>query len=174
LNGRPDDAPSGLVPVPTFRGEPSTPASDLSGVDPTGRPLEVRVLGVPGWHLVLFLSSGCEGCAEWWTARTDSHALGLSAGDAVIVVTKDPGDEDVATIGRLSAGSGPVVMSSAAWRAYRVHGPPFFVLVDGRDARVATEGVAWGVEHLAGFVRQARAGRRLVEAPHLSADTGEG
>ncbi len=45
---------------------------------------------------------------------------------------------------------------AAAWLAYRVQGPPFFVLVDGSADRVVTEGVAWGVSQIAEHVRAAR------------------
>ena len=49
-----------------------------------------------------------------------------------------------------------VVMATAAWSAYRVQGPPFFVLVDGTADQVVTEGVAWGVSQIAEHVRSAR------------------
>ncbi|HVX20043.1 MAG TPA: hypothetical protein VHB02_01705 [Acidimicrobiales bacterium] len=61
--------------------------------------------------------------------------------------------------GGTPAEDSPVVMSEAAWSAYRVQGPPFFVLVDGTADRVVTEGVAWGVGQVADHVRAARAAR---------------
>jgi hypothetical protein len=51
----------------------------------------------------------------------------------------------------------PVVASDPVHSAYRVHGPPFFVLVDGPGCRVVTEGVAWGASQVADHVRQAHA-----------------
>lgn len=58
-----------------------------------------------------------------------------------------------------------LLLSEEAWRRYRVLGPPFFVLVDP-DGTVATEGVAWAVEQVAGEV--CRAVRRSVPGPRTS------
>ena len=51
-----------------------------------------------------------------------------------------------------------VVMASGAWSAYRVLGPPFFVVVDGGQEVVVSEGVAWSTEQVAGHVSAAMAG----------------
>ena len=53
-------------------------------------------------------------------------------------------------------GRASVVMSDDAWSDYGVHAGPFFVLVDGGAARVATEGVAWSVEQITGAITAAR------------------
>ncbi len=50
----------------------------------------------------------------------------------------------------------PTVMSSQAYRDYRVGGAPFLVLVTAHA--VLTEGVAWGVEETARATRQALEG----------------
>jgi hypothetical protein len=165
-----------LVPIPTYRDRPATPASDLSGVDLSGQPLDVRVLGTGMWTLLVFLSSGCDGCRDLWDALGDPAGSGLVTDEQVVAVTRGPDHEDVAALRRLAPPAGapgtdpsgttgadpiqgppPVVMSSPAWSAYRVQGPPFFVLVDGTGDRVVTEGVAWGVPQIAEHVRAARA-----------------
>ncbi len=153
----------GLVPIPTYRDRPATPASDVTGVDLTGRAIDVRVLGTGRWTLLVFLSSHCDGCRPLWDALADPTASGLAGDERVVAVTHGPDHEDIAALRALApAGSTgaevspAVVMATAAWSAYRVQGPPFFVLVDGAADRVVTEGVAWGVSQIAGHVRMAR------------------
>ena len=153
----------GLVPIPTYRDQPATPASDVTGVDLTGRAIDVRVLGTGRWTLLVFLSSHCDGCRPLWDALADPTASGLAGDERVVAVTHGPDHEDIAALctlaptGATGAEASPVVvMATAAWSAYRVQGPPFFVLVDGAADRVVTEGVAWGVSQIAGHVRMAR------------------
>ncbi|HEX3946964.1 MAG TPA: hypothetical protein VHW47_04630, partial [Acidimicrobiales bacterium] len=164
--GRPERAPGGppvpvldgLVPVPTYRDRPATPVNDLAGVDLAGAPIDIRVLDTGHWTLLVFLSSGCDGCRELWTALADPAGSGLTTDETVVAVTHDPAHEDLPAVRRLAPPAtapapGRVVMSSRAWSAYRVQGPPFFVLVDGAADRVVTEGVAWGVAQVAEHVR---------------------
>jgi hypothetical protein len=98
--------------------------------------------------LLLFLSAGCLGCLDLWEGLAELHT-GLHGTCRLAVVTKSPGDEDPGAIARL-AGAAPaefgiaVVMSSPAYRDYRVGGPPFLVVAGGSS--VLTEGVAWGVD----------------------------
>jgi hypothetical protein len=178
-----------LVPVPTYRDHPATVARDLSGQGPDGRPVAVPVVGTGRWTLLLFLSTDCPGCLPLWEALVDPVAWGLDGDGLVVAVTRDPGQESPAAVDALAAvgtrtvraesvaggdlagtrggAVAPtlVVMSSAAWSAYRVQGPPFFVLVDGStsagpggEVPVATEGVAWGVAQIAADVRRALPG----------------
>ena len=64
-------------------------------------------------------------------------------------MTRSPGEESPEAITAL-AGDAPLVagidlvMSSAAYRDYRVSGPPFLTVVAADGVR--TESVAWGVE----------------------------
>jgi hypothetical protein len=98
--------------------------------------------------LLLFLSAGCLGCRDLWEGLGELHA-GLGDACRLAVVTKSPGDEDPEAIAAL-AGETPaefgiaVVMSTSAYRDYRVGGPPFLVVSGGGS--VLTEGVAWGVD----------------------------
>ena len=162
----PVPALTGLVPVPTYRDRPATPASDVSGTDLAGSPVEVGVLGTGRWTVLVFLSSSCDGCADFWEAAADPRAAGLTTDEALVVVTHGPDYEDVAAVVRLApqdpppasplGGAALVVMSESAWSTYRVQGPPFFVLVDGCSDRVVTEGVAWGVRQVGEHLRSAR------------------
>ena len=146
-----------LVAVPT--GVAPLPASDVSGCDLAGRRRTLRLAAPGRWTLLLFLGSHCDGCLPFWTVARAPEACGLEPGDAAFVVTHDPADEEpvaLATLmgGDLAEASELLVMSDAAWRAYRVLGPPFFVLLDG--AGVATEGVAWSVDQVAADVARVR------------------
>jgi hypothetical protein len=148
------------VPIPTYGEAPVTPASDLQGVDLAGRPVEIDLLASGGWTLVLFLSARCDGCLTIWEALADPVGSGLVSDEVVVVVTRDSAVDDPQELSRLAPSAATVVMSSQAWAAYRVQGPPFFALVDGRPeaaSTVATEGVAWAVPQIAADVARARA-----------------
>jgi hypothetical protein len=143
--------------VPTFRGAPATVSSDLAGVDPDGRPIEVGVVGSGRWTLLVFLTTDCLGCLAMWDALAEPVTAGLPTDERVVIVTRDPPAKDPSVLRR--ARGTTVVMSSAAWSAYRVHGPPFYVLVDGNAGSpgpVATEGVAWDVAQIAADVDRTR------------------
>ena len=56
-------------------------------------------------------------------------------------------------------GDASVVMSDAAWSDYGVHAGPFFVLVDGSQNRVASEGVAWSLDQITAAIAAARGNR---------------
>ena len=134
-------------------------AADVCGVRLSGEPVRVAVRGASRWTLLLFLSSGCDGCRSLWSAVADPEHAGLAGlgGSRVVVVARDAAREDVAEL-RLRAGAvgaARVVLSSAAWEAYSVLGPPFFALVDGSSGRVASEGVAWSVEQVVSDVGRA-------------------
>ena len=146
-----------VVAVPV--GVRRLPVTDVDGSDLEGRPRRLRLASAGHWTLLLFLGSRCDGCLPFWATVPGPTACGLEPRDAVVVVTRGPGDEDPGAVGALAghhlAGeSGLVVMSDAAWRAYRVLGPPFFVLVDGVE--VVAEGVACSVEQVAADVARAR------------------
>ena len=98
--------------------------------------------------LLLFLSAACLGCRDLWEGLPDLQA-GLAGAARLVVVTRSPGEESPEAITAL-AGDAPLVagidlvMSSEAYRDYRVAGPPFLAVVAADGVR--TESVAWGVE----------------------------
>jgi hypothetical protein len=146
-----------LRPIPTTSGPPSTAPRDVAGVGPAGDACTVDVLGSTAPVLLLFLSAGCTGCLDLWN---DLGALQAGLGERcrLAVVTKSPGDEDPGRIAALAGaaprGLGiPVVMSTPAYRDYRVAGPPFLVVADATAVR--TEGVAWGIDETLRTVRSA-------------------
>ena len=147
MNDPPAEILSRLRPIPATVGPPRTRPRDVVGVDPTGAPCRIEVMGAAVPVLLLFLSAACLGCRDLWEGLAELHA-GLAGAARLAVVTRSAGDEDPAAIAALTAGVPPalgvtVVMSSPAFAHYRVAGPPFLVLA-GADA-VRTESVAWGL-----------------------------
>lgn len=137
-----------LRPIPTDRRR--GPVYDLEGVDPSVAPLSLEIVGAAAPILLLFLSAACVGCRDLWEGLSEFQA-DLPRPCRLAVVTRSPGDEDssaVASLARSAAGAAngpvPVVMSTDAYRDYRVDGPPFYA-VAGPDT-VLGEGVAWGVD----------------------------
>lgn len=136
-----------LRPIPTYTGRPATRPHDVTGVDPDGTPGTLVVEGAAEPALLLFLSAGCLGCRDLWEGLGELQE-GLGGRCRLAVVTKDPGEEDPDAIATLADGAParlgvPLLMSTPAFRDYRVGGAPFLVLVDG--GAVLTEGVAWGI-----------------------------
>ena len=137
-----------LRPIPTYVDRPTTRPRDVVGVGPDGRTRVVGVEHAAEPVLLLFLSAGCLGCRDLWEGLTGLHA-GLAGAARLVALTKDPGEEDPGAIAALAgADVAPwgieVVMSSQAFRDYRVGGPPFLAVV--RADAVLTESVAWGLE----------------------------
>jgi hypothetical protein len=144
-----------LTPIPTYRGHPATTPHDVTGVDPSGRPLHIEILREGRPVLLLFLSAACLGCHDLWDGLSGLRAA-LTPDSRLAVVTRGPDDEDAAAIAALSHAEVPTVMSSRAYADYQVGGPPFLVVVDAEQVR--TEGVAWGVEETLRVTRAALSG----------------
>ncbi len=137
-----------LKPIPTFTDHPATTPHDVVGVAPGGAACRVDVVEAAAPVLLLFLSAACFGCRDLWEGLPELHA-GLAGAARLVVVTRSPGEESPQAITAL-AGDAParwgidVVMSSDAFRDYRVGGPPFLSLAASDGVR--TESVAWGLE----------------------------
>jgi hypothetical protein len=159
---------SGLVPIPTYRGTPATVPADLTGVDLDGHDVTVAVTGVGHWTLLLFLSMRCDGCGELWDVLAGSGPEWPHLDDVrTVVVVRPPDAADGDELRRRVGPRVRPVVSEAAYRRYRVHGPPFFVVVAGASSRVVTEGVAWGAAQVVDHVRRARAGDAEPEVQRL-------
>jgi hypothetical protein len=137
-----------LRPIPTYADHPATRPHDVVGVSPDGSVCRIEVVEAAAPVLLLFLSAACLGCRDLWEGLPELQA-GLAGAARLVVVTRSPGEERPEAITAL-AGDAPtergidVVMSSDAFRDYRVNGPPFLSLA--ASDRVRTEGVAWGLE----------------------------
>jgi hypothetical protein len=141
-----------LRPIPTYRDHPATSPVDIEGVDPTGAPVHVPIVGNAEPVLLLFLSAACLGCHDLWDG-TEELRRSIPEGVRIVIVAKGPEQEDAGAIRALAPPGTPTVMSSQAYRDYRVGGPPFLVVVTGHE--VVTEGVAWGVEETGRATRRA-------------------
>ena len=150
---------AGLRPILSGApGAPSPwPAVDLLGVGPLGPPVEVLLDECDGYLLLAFLATRCPGCEEFWREMGGAGAAGLPAGVARIIVTRGPGTvpPDEVTGLAPAPGGAPVVMSDQAWSDYRVHGYPFFVLVEVATRTVIGETVGFGWSDITSMVAQA-------------------
>jgi hypothetical protein len=130
------------------------PASDIAGVTPTGAAIGIDLADADGPLLLVFLTTGCDGCDQFWDGlrRDDGH--GLPTGVTVVAVTRGPGTVEPSEVGVVADGvvDVPVVMSDQAWRDYRVLGYPFFVLVDPVARHVLGETVGFGWSDVAAMV----------------------
>jgi hypothetical protein len=137
-----------LRPIPTYTDHPTTTPHDIVGVTPDGLPCRIHVVGAAAPVLLLFLSAACLGCRDLWEGLHELHA-GLAGAARLVVVTRGPGEESPEAIWAL-AGDAPesegidLVMSTDAYRDYRVGGPPFLTVAAADSVR--TESVAWGLE----------------------------
>ena len=121
---------------------PSRSAVDIVGTTPEHDAVSIAIVGAKHLTLLAFLSSGCGSCLAFWDVFRDGGPLEVPGEARLVCVSKDAGEESVATIRRLMPDAIPTVMSSAAWADYDVPVAPFFVLVDGASGEVIGEGAA--------------------------------
>jgi hypothetical protein len=148
----PDEILRRARPIPTYRDHPATSPTDIEGVTPAGEVVTVGLTGSVIPTLLLFLSATCMGCLDLWEG-TAELGRALPEGVRIVIVTKGPDQVEAGAIAVLAPADTPVVMSSDAFRHYRVGGPPFLVLIAGGEVR--TEGVAWGIGETARATREA-------------------
>ncbi len=156
------------APVPTGLG---TAATRLDGVTPEGEAVSIALDRTGERALLLFLSSGCGTCAVWWDAlRAGAHA---DRPWRTIVVARGVEEESPSLLQGLAPPDVAVVLSSAAWEAFRVPGSPYAVMVDGTSGRVIGEGVARSWAQLASLVG-ASVGDLDTDAALFAAGIGPG
>ena len=125
---------------------PTRTAVDVVGTTPEHDAVSIAVVGAKHLTLLAFLSSGCGSCLAFWDVFRDGGPVEIPGDARLVCVSKDAGEESVASIKRLAPTEIPTVMSSAAWADYDVPVAPFFVLVEGTSGEVIGEGAAneWG------------------------------
>jgi len=146
----PPDAADEPLPEPPASPRPRVSAPDLAGTTPAGDAVSLSFSGsASAPTLLAFLTSGCGTCAGFWQSLEGSR---LPAGVQTVIVAHGPDRERPAQLRSLAPPGVPVVMSSEAWRDYRVPGAPYFVLV---DETIRGEGVATTWEALSSLVSDA-------------------
>jgi hypothetical protein len=144
---RADDGVATPVGTPTIRStevpkRPSRRAVDVVGTTPEHDAVSIAVAGAQHLTLLAFLSSGCGSCLAFWDVFRDGDPVEIPGDARLVLVSKDPAEESLASIRRLAPAHIPTVMSSAAWSDYDVPVAPFFVLVEGQSGEVIGEGAA--------------------------------
>ncbi len=142
-------------PPATSGDDPEWPVGhDISGVALDGEILSVRIVGVPRDTVLLFLSSGCSGCAVFF-ADLAARSVALPPSVRVLVVAHDASEESVSLLRELCPPGVDLVLSGQAWDDYRVPGSPYVMVVDGRRGRVVGEGTGSSLRQVAALIRQA-------------------
>jgi hypothetical protein len=102
--------------------------------------------------LLAFLSTGCAACEPLWAGLRSP--LLLPADSRLVVVTKGPERERLATLLKLAPAEVDVVMSTQAWEDFEIPATPHFVLVGG-DEGILGRGSASSWEQIGGLLRDA-------------------
>lgn len=149
----------GTVPgVPTPRVGTGAAAHDLVGVTPDGSSTAVGVVGVEHTTLLVFLSSGCMTCRDFWDAFARGAASSLPGHRTrLVVVTKSPEHESQSAVAALAPRGITTLMSSKAYDDYGVPVSPYVILADGPSGAVLGEGAAATWEQVANLLAQAAA-----------------
>jgi hypothetical protein len=162
LDGGGDTEPPSPAPLDRAPTRNGRRAADIDGAGLHDDLVHIAIDGTQQRTLLAFLSSGCLTCREFWDAFGDAASLGLPPDTRVVVVTKDPREESLSSIRALAPPGIPIVMSSDAWANYDVPGSPYFVLVDGANARVEGEGTGASWEHIRNLIGRAAGDEREV------------
>ena len=130
------------------------PAHDLTGTGLTGEVISIRTVGTDFDTVLVFLSSGCAGCAGFWDDLAHRREAALVGSGRLLVVTKGPEAESVGLLSELCPPGVDLVMSTSGWTDYAVPGSPYVVVVDGPSGRVKGEGSGTSLTQVSGLVHQ--------------------
>lgn len=150
-------------------GHTEAPATEISGVEPSGASRSISLKSGRGETLLAFLSSGCASCQTFWDALRAGPEMPTPT-TRTVIVTKGTSAESPGTLADLAPSDMPIVMSDDAWDAFRVPLTPYFMLLDS-DSRVVGEGSAPSWERLVDLLRQSLAD--TAEPVHLDTDQRE-
>lgn len=144
-------ATGGIGLGPTRRSTGEVAVDSITGMTLDGQARQVALTGSRGYVLAAFLSSGCSTCQAFWS----SFDRDLPHPDIrPVIVTKDASEESPSDLRALAPRDIPVVLSSAAWDAFRVPGTPYFQLIDATDGSVLGEGSAANWSRLLEMIRR--------------------
>jgi hypothetical protein len=153
-------APDPVGELPPARTD-STAAFDIVGTTLTREAIKVSVKAGSN-TLLAFLSSGCLSCQSLWEGLDPRRRPSIPGGARIVVVTKDSAYESPSRLQDVAPRDVPLIMSSAAWEAYRVEGSPYFIYVDGRTGTIIGEGTASGWRQVISLIRDAFADAALA------------
>jgi hypothetical protein len=137
---------------------------DIAGISPGGAAMAVGVAGTDHSTLLVFLTSGCGTCADFWRAFSQGEGGDLPGDARLVIVTKGPEVESHSAVADLAPPGVTTVMSTAAYDDYGVEANPYVILVDGPGNRVLGEGAAASWDQVANLLRQAAADAGLAGA----------
>ncbi len=105
-----------LVTIPNHPGPPLRPPADIEGMTLSGEHRRVQVVGVSRRSLLLFLSNGCDGCAELWPALGGATRTPLGAyADTVVGIVRKTAKEDPGAVESLVPAGALVLVSGQAF-----------------------------------------------------------
>lgn len=149
--------------------------TELVGTDPSGAALSVSLVGVEHRTLLVFLSTGCLTCADFWEAFADPDRLGLRADIRPVIVTKGLAEESQARVQQLAPPGITVVMATDAWGDFEVPVAPYAILLDGHEGRVLGEGASASWEQVRRLMHEALDDLAAIEeVPWRRARRGRG
>ena len=126
---------------------------DVVGTGLAGEVISVSILGARRDTVLLFLSSGCTGCASFWADLANPNPL-PTAMSRLIIITKGVAEESPGLLRELCPAGVDLVMSSQAWSDYQVPGSPYVMVVNGATGRVQGEGSGTSLSQVSGLIRQ--------------------
>jgi hypothetical protein len=135
-------------------GRGARPSHDITGLTPAGDAIALGLGATAPPTLIAFLTAGCQTCLRFWQdLQRSGGQLPLPVDLRLVLVAHGVEQESPSRLRELAPDHLPPVMSSQAWRDYRVPAAPYFVLV--RDGRVQGEGAATGWGQILALVRDA-------------------
>lgn len=141
-----DPADQGVVEAGT-PGE-FQPTGIVEALGLVGQRIDGSGVEVPLWSkddrdtVLAFLSTGCVSCETFWNTFGGTRDLGFESDTRVIIVAKDLEEESRGRLRRWAPAHHELVLSSRAWRDYRIPQSPYFIYIRGADARLVGEGSA--------------------------------
>ena len=152
----PNRSPRTNAVLPARAASDAVAVADVIGTDADGATQHIAVAGVEHKTLLVFLSTTCLTCRDFWSSFADT-SLEVPGRARVVIVTRGAEAESPASVGRLAPRAVHTVMSTETWHAYNVPGAPYFILVDGARNRVIGEGTATAWDRVQELMRQALA-----------------
>lgn len=148
-------------PAPVRLEDPAAPSRPIRGSTLEGEQVVLATARVDHDTILVFLSSGCLTCHEFWSAFA-GDGVTLPAGTRLVIVTKDLVEESPSQLAELRPRGIDLVCSSQAWVDYQVPGSPYVIAIAGANGKIQGEGTGMSWDQVAGLLAQATGDRRYV------------